>query len=713
MFILITRTWTVTDACGNIGTTTQTITFTRDTQVPVITVTPSSPVGCNPAAAAITTAFGTASVTDNCSTGLTATFTDGPEVGSGCSFSVTRTWTVTDACGNIGTASQTITFTRDAQAPVITVTPSSLVGCNPTAAAITAAFGTASVTDNCSTGLTATFTDGPEVGSGCSFSVTRTWTVTDACGNVGTAIQTITFTRDTQAPMISGIGADTTINCTASPVFPTAIVTDLCDASPVVVFSDVTTPGTCPGTFIITRTWTATDACGNISTAAKTITVSDNQPPVIVCPPAQVFCPSPLNTYTIPLLTVSDACSGVMTVLYTITGATTGGGTGVNASGVYNIGVSTINWQVTDSCGNTATCSTLVTINSLIHDTTNVSVCANQLPYVWHGTPYNSAGTYNITLVSTTGGCDTLATLNLSINPLFTSTTNATVCANQLPYIWHGNPYSLAGTYVDTLLSTTGGCDTVATLNLAITPLFTSTTNATVCANQLPYIWHGNPYGSAGTYIDTLLSTTGGCDTVATLNLTINPLFTSTTNATVCANQLPYIWHGNPYSLAGTYVDTLFSTTGGCDTVATLNLTINPLFTSTTNATVCANQLPYIWHGNPYGSAGTYVDTLLSTTGGCDTVATLNLTISPLFTSTTNATVCANQLPYIWHGNLYSLAGTYIDTLLSTTGGCDTVATLNLAITPLFTSTTNATVCANLLPYIWNGSPYGTSRYIC
>ncbi|MBL0337512.1 MAG: hypothetical protein IPP73_20000 [Chitinophagaceae bacterium] len=76
-----------------------------------------------------------------------------PEVGSGCSFSLTRTWTVTDACGNIGTTTQTITFTRDTQAPVITVTPSTPVGCNPTAAAITAAFGTASVTDNCSTGL--------------------------------------------------------------------------------------------------------------------------------------------------------------------------------------------------------------------------------------------------------------------------------------------------------------------------------------------------------------------------------------------------------------------------------------------------------------------------------------------------------------------------------------------------------------------------------
>ncbi|MBL0153508.1 MAG: hypothetical protein IPP93_08490 [Chitinophagaceae bacterium] len=49
--------------------------------------------------------------------------------------------------------------------------------------------------------------------------------------------------------------------------------------------------------------------------------------------------------------------------------------------------------------------------------------------------------------------------------------------------------------------------------------------------NQLPYIWHGNPYGSLVLIRITLISTTGGCDTLRSLNLTINPLLTSTTNA--------------------------------------------------------------------------------------------------------------------------------------------------------------------------------------
>src|SRR5438034_4978792 len=105
-------------------------------------------------------------------------------------------------------------------------------------------------------------------------------------------------------------------------------------------------------------------------------------------------------------------------------------------------------------------------------------------------------------------------------------------------------------------------------------------------------IWNGKPYSSAGTYVDTLHSVTA-CDTVATLNLVINPLITTTSNVTVCANQLPYIWNGNAYNAAGIYIDTLSATTG-CDTVATLHLVINPLITKTSNVTVCPNQLPYV-----------------------------------------------------------------------------------------------------------------------
>src|SRR4030095_9187688 len=257
------------------------------------------------------------------------------------------------------------------------------------------------------------------------------------------------------------------------------------------------------------------------------------------------------------------------------------------------------------------------------------------------------------------------------------------------PYTWYGTAYSAAGTYSKTVTSTTGGCDTLATLNLSINPLLTKTDNISVCTSQLPYTWYGTAYSAAGTYSKTVTSTTGGCDTLATLNLTINPLLTKTDNISVCTSQLPYTWYGTAYSAAGTYSKTVTSTTCGCDTTATLNLTINPLLTKTDNISVCTSQLPYTWYGTAYNAAGTYSTTVASTTGGCDTLATLDLVVTQLLTKMVEASVCQSQLPYTWYGTAYSAAGTYSTTIASTTGGCDTLATLNLVVTTLLTKTDN------------------------
>ena len=134
------------------------------------------------------------------------------------------------------------------------------------------------------------------------------------------------------------------------------------------------------------------------------------------------------------------------------------------------------------------------------------------------------------------------------------------------------------------------------------------------------------------------LTSAAGCDSVATLNLTVNNTLTSTTSTTICDNQLPYNWNSNNYNAAGTYNVTLTSV-AGCDSVATLNLTVNNTLTSTTNTTICDNQLPYNWNGNDYNGAGTY-DVNLISASGCDSVAMLNLTINNTLSGTDVQTHC-------------------------------------------------------------------------
>ncbi len=94
-------------------------------------------------------------------------------------------------------------------------------------------------------------------------------------------------------PVISGVGPDGTIECPDEPQFSSPSATDACDDDPSLTFEDERTDGDCPQEYSVTRTWTATDACGNTSTATQTINVIDITPPVIsgVGPDGTIECP--------------------------------------------------------------------------------------------------------------------------------------------------------------------------------------------------------------------------------------------------------------------------------------------------------------------------------------------------------------------------------------------------------------------------------------
>src|SRR5207237_185153 len=139
---------------------------------------------------------------------------------------------------------------------------------------------------------------------------TRTWDATDCSGNHSvTRSQTITVV-DTTPPTIGAAGTNTTIQCPATPSFTPPTASDTCGGATVNLVSDVTTPGTCPGTLTETRTWDATDCSGNHSvTRSQTITVVDTTPPTIGAAGANATIQCP-NTPSFTPPTASDTCGG-------------------------------------------------------------------------------------------------------------------------------------------------------------------------------------------------------------------------------------------------------------------------------------------------------------------------------------------------------------------------------------------------------------------
>ncbi|MFC4511296.1 hypothetical protein ACFO28_13355, partial [Flavobacterium buctense] len=348
---IVTRTWTFTDACNNTSSVSQIITVS-DTIAPV---TPEAPAAVTVACADDVPAMVSLTATDNCNDAITVEGVDAVAQGE-CpnSFIVTRTWTFTDACDNTSSVSQIITVS-DTIAPVTPETPAAVT---VTCADDVPAMISLTATDNCNDAITVEGVDSITSQGDCtnSFTVTRTWTFTDACNNSSSVSQIITVS-DTIAPVVPQAPAAVTVACADDvPAMISLTATDNCNDVITVVGVDAVAQGECPNSFTVTRTWTFTDACNNTSSVSQIITVSDTLAPTFVDVAPANTTASCDNIPSAAVLTAIDNC-GTATV--TMSQTTIQG----NCPSNYQL-VRT--WTATDECGNTATAVQTITVSDTV-----------------------------------------------------------------------------------------------------------------------------------------------------------------------------------------------------------------------------------------------------------------------------------------------------------------------------------------------------------
>jgi len=193
--------------------------------------------------------------------------------------------------------------------------------------------------------------------------ILRTWTATDACGLTTTCVQTITITNS--APVLNCEGLDIEIACTdarGENDLPRPTVTDDCtDAAAITLtfVDDESGLADCGDSGVMTRTWTATDACGLTTTCVQTITIT-NSAPVLDCDnlAVTVACDAPRGENDLPRPTATDDCTDATAITLTFVD---------DESGLANCGQEgTIvrTWTATDACGLTTTCEQIITVTN-------------------------------------------------------------------------------------------------------------------------------------------------------------------------------------------------------------------------------------------------------------------------------------------------------------------------------------------------------------
>ena len=332
--------------------------------------------------------------------------------------------------------------------------------------------------------------------------------------------------------------------------------------------------------------------------------------------------------------------------------------------------------------------SVTITVNS---DTsyTNITACDS---YDWNGQTYTSSSQYTWLGVNS-NGCDSVATLNLTINPSTSSTTDVTACDS---YDWNGQVINSSGNYTQ-ILTNVFGCDST---HILVVTIFSSNAGSSSVTECDTYTWNGQVITGSGSYNQTFTNA-NGCDSVHTLVATINYSNTGTSAITACDS---YLWNSQTITTSGNYNQT-FTNVAGCDSVHTLVPTINYSNTGTTSVTACDT---YLWNAQTITSSGNY-DQTFTNVAGCDSTHTLVATI--IFTTIIYDTIsiCKGE-SYVVSSSTYNNTGDYTDTIFNS-NGCLSIIYTNLTVgSSLISSITQvgsvleSTVNGGFMPYsyLWN-----------
>jgi hypothetical protein len=331
-------------------------------------------------------------LTDNCTLAgnLTMSYRDSIAAGS-CSSNIFiyRKWIIMDDCLNETSQTQLISVV-DSTPPVMICAPDiSGVADNGECDATGVDIGTTSASDNCIlASLVGVRNDGLLITDPFPVGVTTiSWIATDACGNSSTCTQTVTLIDGVTQPPTISCPDDVEQNASADNCYLENVVIqdptadDNCEVASIYWEMTGASNGTSPTTGfnyvsgetfnvgLTTVTYTAADSAGNTASCSFTVTIRDITPPSIVANCVDATdnadpdgCSKVPGTLQDP--EYHDDCwiDDSLTVRWEMTGATTGNGLGFVTDSLFNVGVTTVTYYVSDPDGNEADCRFTVTI---------------------------------------------------------------------------------------------------------------------------------------------------------------------------------------------------------------------------------------------------------------------------------------------------------------------------------------------------------------
>jgi hypothetical protein len=251
------------------------------------------------------------------------------------------------------------------------------------------------------------------------------------------------------------------------------------------------------------------------------------------------------------------------------------------------------------------------------------------------------------------------------VNRLFDD--SISICSNELPYVWRNKMIYESGIVRDTVYDSENKPSVIGLkVNVLPTKRLEEPIHATICEGDF-YKFGSSMLTEQGTYYDTLTAA-NGCDSIVMLSLTVHP-----TNYYSDVRRIfegdSALFNGVWYKESGVYEYRETNDNGCTDTYQMILTVLKSSYTDTT-AVVCDKDLPFVWRGYEYNESGDY-SLPIAWTDSSRVVKTLHLTVYHTYYGERNIAICAGDT-FLFRGNKYFTSGELYDTIPSL-NGCDSI----------------------------------------
>jgi len=340
-----------------------------------------------------------------------------------------------------------------------------------------------------------------------------------------------------------------------------------------------------------------------------------------------------------------------------------------------------------------------LTFDDMILKTENYNGCVGDgYSITINNTIYNETNPVGTEILLSSGGCDSVITVDLEFNNEINRTEDYSGCI--------GDGYSVTinnVVYDETnptgieRLTSSGGCDSVITVDLVFSNEINTTEDYSGCVgdgysvtvNNIVYD-ETNPSGVER------LTSSGGCDSVITVDLIFNNEINTTEDYSGCIGDGYSVTVNNVvYDETNPSGVERLTSSGGCDSVITVDLVFNNGINTREDYSGCVGDGYAVTVNNVvYNESNPSGVERLTSSGGCDSVITVDLVFNNGINTREDYSGCIGDGYAVTVNNVvYNESNPSGVERLTSSGGCDSVITVDLVFNDEINTTENYLGC--------------------